>query len=194
MLNNTLIEERVDPRIIRTRNLLQQAFIQIVSEKGFHAVSVQDIAERAGVNRTTFYLHFPDKYALLDYTFGQLFRQEIDKRMTNVYRFSAEHLRLLIVTVFEFVFNITSHCLVHEPQFETLIESQVKKQLQAYLRTWIENTDIRVDLETAATATSWAIYGLAQQWSHEKKRMPVEAFADRVLPLIAANLGLAQPA
>ncbi|MFZ5809155.1 MAG: hypothetical protein ACOY16_07725 [Chloroflexota bacterium] len=44
----------------------------------------------------------------------------------------------------------------------------------------------------AATATSWAIYGLAQQWSHEKNRLPVEAFVDQVLPLILNNLGIGE--
>src|SRR5207245_2778046 len=56
----------VDPRVKRTRKLLQQAFIELFQEKGFAAISIQDITERATVNRATFYAHFPDKYALLD--------------------------------------------------------------------------------------------------------------------------------
>ncbi len=56
----------VDPRVKRTRKLLQQAFLELFQEKGFAAISIQDITERATVNRATFYAHFQDKYALLD--------------------------------------------------------------------------------------------------------------------------------
>ena len=56
----------------------------MLAEKGFQAISVQDITGKAGINRTTFYLHFPDKYALLDYSVSQLFRQELDKRTLDV--------------------------------------------------------------------------------------------------------------
>lgn len=50
MLNSFHIEERVNHQIIRTLDLLQQGPIETVSEKGSHVVSVQDVAERAGVN------------------------------------------------------------------------------------------------------------------------------------------------
>lgn len=55
-----------DLRVRRTRKLLQQALIELTIEKGFAAVTVQDIAERAMVNRATFYRHYLDKYDLLD--------------------------------------------------------------------------------------------------------------------------------
>src|SRR5205807_1741174 len=47
----------VDPRVKRTRKLLQQAFIELFQEKGFASISIQDITERATVNRATFYAH-----------------------------------------------------------------------------------------------------------------------------------------
>jgi AcrR family transcriptional regulator len=55
-----------DLRVRRTRKLLRQALIELTIEKGFAAVTVQDIAERAMVNRATFYRHYLDKYDLLD--------------------------------------------------------------------------------------------------------------------------------
>ncbi len=60
------INEKEDPRVLRTQQLLLQAFSDLFSEKGFHAMTVQDITERARVNRGTFYTHFEDKYAILD--------------------------------------------------------------------------------------------------------------------------------
>lgn len=55
-----------DLRIRRTRKMLQQAMIDLSAEKGFAAITVRDITERAMVNRSTFYRHYEDKYCLLD--------------------------------------------------------------------------------------------------------------------------------
>jgi AcrR family transcriptional regulator len=193
---STFPEEKLDPRVKRTRQLLEQSFLEVVAQKGFQSVSVQDITEKAGVNRATFYAHFPDKYALLDYSIRQRFRQELEKRMLSVCTFSMDNLRALIITVCEFISTVSSHCNPPSQQFEQVMETQIKIQIQELIQKWIENLGTDVDPKMAATATSWAIYGLAVQWSHDKskKRPPVEKFTDQVLPLIAGNLRLIQPA
>jgi AcrR family transcriptional regulator len=53
--------QRVDRRMQRTRQVLEQAFMDVSHEKGLVATTIQDITERADVNRGTFYLHFADK-------------------------------------------------------------------------------------------------------------------------------------
>lgn len=193
---STFPEEKLDPRVKRTRQLLEQAFLEVVTEKGFQVASVQDITEKAGVNRATFYAHFPDKYALLDYSIRQGFRQELEKRLLNVCSFSIDNLRALIVAVCEFISNASSHCNPPSPQFEQVMETQVKIQIQELLYKWLENMKTDVDSKITSTAASWAIYGLADQWAHDKsrKRPSAEKFTDEVLPLIARNLELNQPA
>ncbi len=195
-MSSTFPEAKLDPRVKRTRQLLEQSFLDVVTEKGFQSASVQDIAEKAGVNRATFYDHFPDKYALLDYSVRQRFRQELEKRMLSVCTFSMDNLRALIITVCEFISNVSSHCNPPSPQFESVMETQVKEQVQELLQNWIQKLGTDVDPKIAATATSWAIYGLAMQWSHDKSKMrpTAEDFTDQVLPLIAGNLRLTQPA
>jgi AcrR family transcriptional regulator len=193
---STFPEEKLDPRVKRTRQLLEQAFLEVAAEKGFQAVSVQDITERAGVNRATFYAHFPDKYALLDYSVRQGFRQELEKRMLNVCTFSMDNLRALIIAVCEYISTASAHCNPPSQQFESVMETQVKTQIQELIQKWIGKWGTAVDPKIAATATSWAIYGLADQWSHDKnkKRPSAEQFTDQVLPLIAGNLSLNQTA
>ena len=188
--------EKNDPRYKRTRSLILKAFMEVLPEKGFQSVSVQDIAQKAGINRATFYAHFPDKYVLLDHSIQQMFRQEIERRMLDACHYSDENLKSLIIMVCEFVSNANSHCAPSQPQFESLVEAQVKNQLQGLLQVWLEKEESTIDPKTAATAASWAIYGLVLQWNHDKskKKASVEEFADRVLPLIAVNLRLAQPA
>ena len=58
-------EEQTDLRIRRTHKFLQEATIELITEKGFDALTVGDIAERAMINRATFYRHYQDKYDLV---------------------------------------------------------------------------------------------------------------------------------
>jgi AcrR family transcriptional regulator len=46
-------KKREDPRVRRTRKLLNQAFFELMNEKGFQSLTVQDIADRAEVNRAS---------------------------------------------------------------------------------------------------------------------------------------------
>ena len=62
-----------DPRVRRTRKLLQQAFRECTVEKGFAAVTVSDITERAMLNRSTFYRHYLDKYDLLEQYMNEMY-------------------------------------------------------------------------------------------------------------------------
>jgi len=54
-----------DRRIQRTRQLLLNSLIQLILEKGYETIIVQDIIDRANVGRSTFYAHFQDKEDLL---------------------------------------------------------------------------------------------------------------------------------
>jgi AcrR family transcriptional regulator len=54
-------KSQADRRVQRTRRLLQDALITLIAEKGYDAVTVQDITERANLGRTTFYTHYRSK-------------------------------------------------------------------------------------------------------------------------------------
>jgi len=180
--------EKNDPRYKRTRNLILQAFGDLLAEKKFEAISVQDITVKAQINRATFYAHFEDKYALLDYSIAQLFRQELEKRTLNACHYTSENLRILILTVCEFLARLHTHCAQPHPQFESLVETQIKKQIFDLLTLWLNQTKTRISTEIPVTVATWAIYGLASFWSHNKKRPALEKFVDDALPLVAVNL------
>lgn len=75
----------VDRRVRRTRQALRRAALDIVRDKGFRAARVSEIAERADVNRATFYAHYADKFALAD----DLLRVEFHRRITGRVRWTA---------------------------------------------------------------------------------------------------------
>src|SRR5262245_35873900 len=90
-----------DRRIQRTQQLLRQAFLDIVVEKGFGATSIQDITERANVNRGTFYTHFADKYELLDSVMREQFHQQLASNLPPPAGWDKPSLYLLIQAVLD---------------------------------------------------------------------------------------------
>src|SRR5215218_9787371 len=58
-------EKITDRRIQRTRQLLLDALSALILEKGYEAMTVQDVIDRANIGRSTFYVHFQDKEDLL---------------------------------------------------------------------------------------------------------------------------------
>jgi AcrR family transcriptional regulator len=64
--------EAADRRVRRTRQLLIDALLGLIVERGYEGLTVQDILDRADVGRSTFYAHFRDKDDLLHAAFGRL--------------------------------------------------------------------------------------------------------------------------
>jgi AcrR family transcriptional regulator len=54
-----------DLRIRKTRKLIRDAFIKLLNIKGFNAITINNIADTAMINRSTFYLHYTDKFDLM---------------------------------------------------------------------------------------------------------------------------------
>ena len=63
-----------DLRITRTLRLIKEAFYDLIREKGFENITVKDITERAMISRNTFYLHYADKFELLNKQCDELMR------------------------------------------------------------------------------------------------------------------------
>ena len=68
-------EEKTDLRIRRTKKSIRDAFFELISEKGFDSVTVKDITDRALISRNTFYLHYEDKFDLLNKISNELMRK-----------------------------------------------------------------------------------------------------------------------
>src|ERR1700729_2818359 len=69
-----------DPRILRSRRMLMDSLARLLTKKEFEDISVQEIADEATLNRATFYLHYPDKSALLQAMTGARFRDLMERR------------------------------------------------------------------------------------------------------------------
>ncbi len=72
------MKKTVDRRIQRTRKLLSEALVSLIIEKGYEAVTIQDIIDRANIGRSTFYNHFENKEQLL-FTGHATFKQILEE-------------------------------------------------------------------------------------------------------------------
>lgn len=61
-----MAEEKQDRRIRRTKGLMRDALIELMTEKPFSEITAKDITEKADLNRSTFYLHYDNVFGLLD--------------------------------------------------------------------------------------------------------------------------------
>ncbi|WP_010529514.1 TetR/AcrR family transcriptional regulator [Lentibacillus jeotgali] len=69
--------KKEDRRIRKSRQLIKEAFIDLMHEKGFRGISVYDIADKADINRGTFYLHYQDKFDLFEKYVDELLNELI---------------------------------------------------------------------------------------------------------------------
>ena len=71
-----------DRRAIRTRKMIRNALSELIEEKGYNNISITDLTARADINRGTFYLHYTDKYDLLDQVENEVI-QELYEEVKN---------------------------------------------------------------------------------------------------------------
>ncbi len=83
---NDLPAPRSDRRVSRTRRLLREALTALILEKGYDAVTIEDITRRADLGRTTFYLHYRDK----EHLFLESIEQSADELAARISRIAPE--------------------------------------------------------------------------------------------------------
>ncbi len=186
-----------DPRVKRTRRLIQDAFLELLQEKGFAAISIQEITERATVNRGTFYAHFADKNALIEAIIREQFQQAVASMLPPTARWSRRSLGLLIQAEADFFQEMHSHC-GPPGGLDPLLERAVQEELSYLLVTWLKQAPTGgkpwpVPVETLALVVSWAIFGVAVQWSQGAQKISAEQMANDALLVITEGVARLTP-
>jgi AcrR family transcriptional regulator len=183
--------KNVDPRIRRTRLLLQQALEKLLKMKRFEELSIQDIADAATVNRATFYDHYPDKFALLECMVASQFNTLLAARGVTFDGTCSGAIRAIVLGVCDFLtvapgVGCGGERRVEEPHLESAIIAVVRRMFLDGLqgRTVGEN----LSSEMVASAASWAIYGAAKEWLKTPGRCSSEQAAEAVMELVSPML------
>lgn len=178
-----------DPRVRRTRQLIHQAFVELLQTKEFHEITVSDITRHATINRVTFYTHYTDKYELLDYMISTHLIQLLYKGIDPQNALTSEALTTLICALCQFHEYSGTKCPKNIASLRSLVETNMKLQIQQYmleqLTTHLPEQDAAQQV-TLSTMISWSLYGATLQWSSEPKESretPLQ-LAARMTPLL----------
>jgi AcrR family transcriptional regulator len=185
-----------DPRIRRTRQLLQGALNTLMQTKGFDEISVQDITDAATVNRATFYDHYTDKFALLDATVGSSFHMMLHQRNVLFDGTCPSAAGAIILAACDYLTQ--THCgsacnrqSAFEPLIDAAMTTAIRRVLERGMKTPQDSS--AVSPEMAAMAASWAIYGAVKQWFHTPDHPPAEEIVPPILQLVLPILQQVKP-
>jgi AcrR family transcriptional regulator len=182
--------ESVDPRIRRTRLLLQQALGKLLETKEFEKISVQDIAEAATLNRATFYDHYADKFALLECMVASRFHDLLTQRGIVFNGGCSSALKGIVLGVCDYLAATPRLECERQRQMEPHLESSVIAVVRRLLLNGLKQhaAESAIPPEMAAATASWAIYGAAKEWVHTPNRCSSEEIVEMVLLLVSPIL------
>lgn len=176
--------EKTDRRTGRTRELLQKALIELISERGYDTVTIQDIVDRANIGRTTFYLHYSSKDELFmscheaivsEFHIGplhplsreELLSSEIPSEMTSAYRHFEERRALLY-----FIFQGKDSQLILRQ-----IRDRSAREIEANLRSTFAESESAIPLDMLANYLAAAQITLVQWWLEKRRPHTLESLA-----------------
>lgn len=188
---------RPDPRILRTRQQLRAALVSLIEEKGLDALTVQDIADRAGLNRATFYLHYHDKQDLLE----KSLRDAIDELMADLGATTGEQGQLVFDGSPRPIKAVFEHVAQHAEFYRVMLSSEGVPAFSAGVRDYMAEVTIRwlaalqpdphqsrVPLEIVANSLSWSLLGVLIWWLEHHMPQSPEYMAEQFQLLITLDL------
>lgn len=177
---------KVDRRIVRTLEAITKAFLELFAEKDFERITINDIAERANVNRGTVYLHYNDKYDLLD--------KLIDDHLNQLIQFCDPHGETPLVGELLPVFAyIREHFLFFSAMLSTPRAALFRQRLTEFvavnvkekLERRLQHSEIDRELNAQFMASSFV--GIVEWWIQHKMPHPPEYMADQLWKLFEKN-------
>lgn len=179
--------KNIDRRAQRTRHVLEQAFLDILQEKGLTAMSIQEITERANVHRGTFYAHFADKYALLESIIREGYRDVLTGTLPPQSQWERKTLHPLTQATLDYFNSMYRQCPPLDI-VDPLVEQAVREELETLLVNWLKQSrnarmQRRISIETMAQLMSWTILGAAIQWN-QNATMSSEQMAQNVVLML----------
>jgi AcrR family transcriptional regulator len=175
-----------DPRILRSRRMLMDSLAKLLMKKEFEDISVQEIADDATLNRATFYLHYPDKNALLQAMTESRFRALIERRGITFTDCNGA-LRAMALGVCDYLAETTG-CPTQlarmplEVSIIPVVESMFKEGLAQH------GIAPGVDAALLATTAAWAVFGAARRWFQTPNRILAEEMAARIETMVSPIL------
>lgn len=148
--------QKEDLRVIRTRKQIEEAFLALLEESTLQTITVGRIAERAVINRGTFYDHFTDKYALFDHIVRKTFLETLLRHELTTCACTEENVRGLIRATADYFVYLNAQCPPTERHGRPIAEGQVQMVLYEIFYDWLTG---HPDRQVTASYLSWAVFG-----------------------------------
>jgi AcrR family transcriptional regulator len=171
-----------DPRVLRSRRMLMESLARLMIKKEFEDISVQEIADEATLNRATFYLHYPDKNALLQAMTSIRFRNLIERRGLTFTDCNGA-LRAIALGVCDYLAETTS-CPGQLAQIP--LEGSIIPVIEGMFKEGISRHTLApgVDAALLATTAAWAVFGAARRWFQTPDRILAEEMAAKIETMV----------
>ena len=174
--------EATDPRILRSRRMLMEALVRLLTQKEFEDISIQEIADEATLNRATFYLHYPDKKALLQAMTAARFRDLIARRGLSFTDCNGA-LRAIALGVCDYLAESTG-CPAQLTKMP--LEGSIVPVVEGMFLEGGAHHEMAPDVDAAllATTAAWAVFGAARRWFQTPGRIPAEEMAAKIETMV----------
>jgi len=181
-LQSETVAESTDPRILRSRRMLMDALVRLMTQKELADISIQEIADEATLNRATFYLHYPDKNALLQAMTEARFRDLIARRGLCFSNCEGA-LRGIALGVCDYLAE-TAGCPSQLTKLS--LEGSIIPVVEGMFLEGANHHTIAPGIDPAlvATTAAWAIFGAARRWYQTPDRIPAEEMAAKIEAMI----------
>jgi AcrR family transcriptional regulator len=162
--------------------MLMESLAKLLTTKEFEDISVQEIADEATLNRATFYLHYPDKTALLQAMTDVRFRELIERRGISFTDCSAA-LRAIALGVCDYLAESTN-CPSQLARIP--LEGSIIPVVESMFQEGLARHEIApgVDPALVATTAAWAVFGAARRWFQTSDRIPAEEIAAKIETMV----------
>lgn len=172
----------MDPRIARTRHSLQQALLELARERGLDEIAVGDVAERAGVNRSSFYQHYADKETLLADALDAA-AEEAGADLPSLRETPPEPPDVLLVYLRHLDANAALYRRVLGEHGSVVVVARLRARLEAIVTDGIarsEGAGIFADLprDVVAAGVAGSVLGVLSVWLAREPRPAPEVAAD----------------
>jgi AcrR family transcriptional regulator len=186
--------KQIDPRIIRTRKLIMDAFIELSMKKDFKDITIKDITTAATVNRATFYSHFMDKYDLLEKVLSESVMREVIQEVSTHEVINEETIKAIFLSIIKFLTSISNQCQRSYEAFTPQIETIFKMELQAFFSEWAQkqwSNQNKTEIEAFTVMLSWALYGAAMHCMQNQSTQP-EDYVEQLMHFIKNRVNMEQ--
>ncbi|MCQ4085437.1 TetR/AcrR family transcriptional regulator [Saccharibacillus sp. JS10] len=183
------LPEKIDPRIVRTRNMLRDALIELLKEKSYDKITISNITERAGVNRKTFYLHYETKDHLLQKVTDQILDEMLGE---------AEKAQPVDLSIDEMQQDIAGQIFTyvkkHRTFFEVMFERKAMTDFVQYMKRYfarfyekkfadLDESRLPVQKDVIASYIGSAYVGVIHGWLNDGMKQTPEEMTQQMMLL-----------